>query len=193
MLGIFCDDPSESSALMEAIAGVRNFADGTITVCGYDIEKDKEKAQLSIGYMPEDMPFYTDMTVMEYLSFITEAKQLSYEKAQNNIKNTLSRTRLLGIRNAQISKLNAEGKARLGIAQATVSSPSVLLLNNPTKNLGKKEKDEIFKLIKAVSKSRTVIIVSDDPDIFLICDTVASLTLGQLDFNTEKIFKGEEK
>ncbi len=193
LLGILCETPTESAALLEAIAGVHSFTEGEITVCGYDIKKDREKVQLLIGYMPEEMPFYTDMTVMEYLSFITEAKQLSYEKAQINIKNTLSKTRLLGVRNALVSKLNAEGKARLGIAQAMVSSPSVLLLNNPTKNLNKKETGEIHGLIKSVSKSRTVIIISDNPDIFSFCDTVAVLSLGQLDFNTEKFIKGEKK
>ena len=192
IFGILCDENCESAALMETLAGIMTITEGEVNICGYNIATDRQKAQLLIGYMPQKMPFYENMSVMEYLSFIAEAKQLPYDEAQKNIKKALSTTGLLQIKNALICKLRVAGKARVGIAQAIVSNPSVLLLDDPTRDLNKNETAEIFSLIKMVSKSRTVIITSDNPEIFSLCDNTATLSLGQLELDVkESIGKGK--
>ncbi len=181
VFGIFCQAKAERSALMEALSGASAITDGEISICGHNITSERLNAQSLIGYMPEGMSFYKNMTVVEFLSFITDAKGLDFEQAQTNIKNALTATGLLAVKDAIISKLRPAGKARLGIAQAIVSDPSVLLFNNPTRDLNKNEVQEIFKLINTLSRSKSAIITSDDPQMFSFCDSVAVITDGKLD------------
>ena len=191
VFGILCQDKAERIALMEALAGICVTFEGEISLCGHSITNDRLNAQLSMSYMPEDMPFYKNMTVIEYLSFITEAKQLDFEQAQKNIKSALTSTNLLALKDAVISKLSSPGRARLGIAQAIASNSSVLLFCNPTSDLSKNEAQEIFKLIKTVSRSKSAIIVSNDPQVLFFCDSGAMLSDGKLDTNI-KSFLGKE-
>ncbi len=181
VFGILCPEKAERAALMEALAGISCVDDGSISICGHDIKTDRLGAQLIMSYMPEDMPFYHNMTVIEYLSFIAEIKQMEYGQAQINIKKSLTATNLLALKDALISNLSAAGKARLGIAQAIVSEPRAILFNNPTSGLSKNEAQEIFKLIKTLSRSRSVIIVSDDLRVISFCDSGAILSQGKLD------------
>lgn len=181
VFGILCQDKAERTALMEALAGISVITDGDILICGHNITTDRLSAQLAMSYMPEAMPFYNNMTVIEYLSFIAEAKQIEYEQAQKNIKNILTATNLLVLKDALISKLSVTGKARLGIAQAIVSNPLVVLFNNPTKGLNKNETKEIFNLIKILSQSQSVIIASEDPQVFSFCNSGAIISQGKLD------------
>lgn len=189
VFGIFCEKKAERTALLEAISGACTDFDGDISICGHNIKTDRIDAQLLIGYMPEDMPFYNNMTVIEYLSFIADAKQLDFEKAQKNIKNILASTSLLTIKDAIISNLGPAGRVRLGIAQAMVSDPSVVLFGNPTYGLKKNETQEIFKLIRKLSRSKSVIITSDDPQALSFCDSGTVLTLGQLDTDIKKVME----
>ncbi len=181
VFGILCQEKSERSALMEALSGACAITDGEISICGHNITSDRLKAQGFIGYMPEGMSFYKNMTTIEFLSFITEVKCLDFEHAQINIKNALTATGLLAVKDAIISKLSPAGKVRLGIAQAIVSDPSVLLFNNPTRDLNKNEAQEIFKLINTLSRSKSAIIASDDPQIFSFCHSGAIISNGRLD------------
>lgn len=186
VFGIFCQEKSEREALMESLAGVSHITEGEISICGHNITTDRLGAQLVIGYMPENMSFYKNMTVIEYLSFLAETKQLDFEQAQKNIKNTLTATGLLTIKDALISKLSPTGKARLGIAQAIVSDPLVLLFNNPTCGLSRNETQEILKLIYTLSKSKSVILASDDQQVFSFCDSMAVISFGQLETDTKR-------
>ncbi len=181
VFGILCQENSERTSLMEALAGISAITNGEVSVCGHNITANRLSAQLLMGYMPEDMPFYKNMTVIEYLSFIAEAKKLDFERAQKNIKAVLTSTNLLALKDALISKLSAAGKARLGIAQAIISNPSVVLFDNPTYGLNKNESQEIFKLIQTLTRSRCVIIASEDPQVFSFCDSGAILFRGKLD------------
>ena len=191
VFGIFCVEKAERTALMELLAGVCAVTGGEISICGHNIATDRLEAQLVMGYMPENMPFYQNMTVIEYLSFIAETKQLDFECAQKNIKNSLTSTSLLAVKDALISKLNPIGRARLGIAQAIVSDAPVLIFDNPTQNLSKNEAQEIFKLIKTISRSKSVIIASDNQQVFSFCDVGAVISLGKLDTDI-KGFLGKE-
>ncbi len=193
IFGILCQDKAERMTLMDALAGIRNITDGEILICGHNIATDRQGAQLIMSYMPEDMPFYSNMTVIEYLSFIAEAKQMEYEQAQKSIKNSLVATNLLALKDALISKLSAVGKARLGITQAIISNPSVVLFDNPTYGLNKNESQEIFKLIKTLTRSKCVIITSEDPMVFSFCDSGATLSFGKLDTDIKKFLEGGTK
>lgn len=190
IFGILCQDRAQRITLMQALAGVSTVDDGEILICGNDVNTDRQKIQLNMSYMPENMPFYEDMTVIEYLSFIAETKRMEYGQAQKSIKDSLTSTNLLAVKDALISKLTPTGKARLGIAQAIISNPSVVLFDHPTYGLNENESQEIFKLIRTLTRSRCVIITSEDPQVFNFCDNGARLSDGRLDTNTQSYFGG---
>lgn len=187
VLGILCQEKAERTALMEALSGACDITDGEILICGHNMISDRLKAQSFIGYMPEGIPFYKNMTAIEFLSFITEARNLDFKQAQINIKKALTATGLLTVKDAIISKLSPTGKARLGIAQAVVSDPSVLLFNNPTRDLSKNEAQEIFKLINTLSRSKSVIIASEDPQMFSFCNSIAAIENGELNTDVKDL------
>lgn len=187
VLGILCQEKAERTALMEALSGACDITDGEILICGHNMTSDRLKAQSFIGYMPEGIPFYKNMTAIEFLSFITEARNLDFKQAQINIKKALTATGLLTVKDAIISKLSPTGKARLGIAQAVVSDPSVFLFNNPTRDLSKKEAQKIFKLINTLSRSKSVIIASEDPQMFSFCNSIAAIENGKLNTDVKDL------
>lgn len=183
-LGIIGDKDSGKTTLMEVLAGAIDITDGTVKICGEDASMPTKAA--NVGYMPEKMAFYGNMTVIEYLTFIAEIKGIPYDSIQQSVKNALSATGLVAIRKNLISVLNAYGKARLGLAQAIVSNPDVLLLDCPTSGLCDEDAENLLKLIKALSQSRTLIITSRDTDIISICDETLKLSFGHLEHNDQQ-------
>lgn len=184
-LGIIGNEGTGKTTLIEVLTGILYPTEGCVTLGGYDVVRDAKKAKSLVGYMPERMAFYDDMTVIEYLSFVAEAKGLCYAEAQKSVKSMLSSTDLLSGRDIVICKLNQVGKARLGLAQALVANPQILLLDCPTRNLTEKESDGVLKLIKTLSHSRTVIITSRDPKIASLCDETFTLSSGQPDVSSQ--------
>ena len=187
ILGIIGDEGTGKTTLMEVLAGILYPTEGRVTLGGYDVVRDAKKAKSLIGYMPESMAFYGGMTIIEYLSFIAEAKGLSFAEAQKSVKSALSATDLLSGRDIVICKLNQVGKARLGLAQALVANPQILLLDCPTRNLTEKECESILKLIKTLSHSRTVIITSQSSKIASICDETVTLSPKQPDVDAKDV------
>lgn len=185
IFGILCEEKAERAALAESLSGVSSITEGKILICDRSITTDRLGAQILIGYMPEAMSFYKNMTVIEFLSFITEIRQLDFQTSEKNIKEALTSTGLIAVKDALICNLSPAGKARLGIAQAIVSNPSVLIFNNPTCDLNKNETQEIFKLIKSLCKAKSVIILSDNAQVFSFCDDGAIISLGKLDTNIQ--------
>lgn len=183
ILGIIGDKDSGKTTLMEIIAGVLSPSVGNIKIGEFDMVTDPLQAKRLIGYVPEKMDLYGEMTVLEYLSFVAEAKKIPYQSIQQAIKNALSATGLLVVRNAVISKLNKVARVRLALAQAVLQNPCVLLLDCPTLGLSDSECVEIYKLIKTLSQSRTTIITSRDIEVSDICDRTLTLSFGHIDYN----------
>jgi len=181
--GIIGDKDSGKSTLMEAIAGCMQITDGQILIDGIDIYLNPMAAKRMVGYMPEKMPFYDRMTVEEYMSFIAEIKGVAYDDIPAAVSKALAATDLGAMRRTLIFRMSAKGKARLGIAQALLGNPLVLLLDGPTAGLSGDDAADTFKLIKKISHSKTVIIASRDLNVASICHKTVTLSFGKLGFD----------
>lgn len=182
-LGIIGDKNSGKTTLTEVLAGALDITDGTVEICGKDISLTAKAANL--GYVPEHIAFYGNMTVIEYLTFIAEIKGVPYDSVQQSVKDALTATGLVAIRNNLTSVLNAYGRARLGLAQAILSNPDVLLLDCPASGLCGEDAENLLKLITTLSQSRTLFITSRDTDITSICDEILTLSSGKLEYNCQ--------
>lgn len=183
ILGIVGDKDSGKSTLMEVLSGALDASCGSVRICGYDISEKPHMAKSRLGYMPEKMSMYSGMTVLEYLTFCAEARDVPYQRVQECVKNALTDTGLVEARNILISRLNTLTRHKLGIAQAVVSNPEVLLLDGVNCGLDGEESDEICALIKRLSRSRATVITSRGLAISSICDRMLTLSFGHIDYN----------
>ena len=111
IFGILSDNNLSSTALMDVLAGIILPCEGTVTLGDYDVITNAKKAKSIVGYMPKGMQFYGEMTIIEYLTFIADAKGLAYIDAQKGVKKALDVTELLHAKDVIISKLNQIGRA----------------------------------------------------------------------------------
>ena len=169
------------STTMNIITGYVAPTSGTVTVDGFDIEKEPEKAKKKIGYLPEIPPLYQDMTVLEYLKFAAELKAIPKEKREKNIKEVMSTTKLEDMKRRLIKNLSKGYKQRVGLAQALLGYPEVIILDEPTVGLDPKQIIEIRDLIKSLGQKHTVILSSHIlSEVSAVCDHVLIIDKGKL-------------
>lgn len=183
ILGIVGDKDSGKSTLMEALAGALDASCGSIGICGYDMSAQPLMAKRRLGYMPEKMSIYGGMTVLEYLTFCAEARDVPYQRVQECVKNALTATGIVEARNILISRLNTLTVRKLALAQAVVSNPEVLLLDGINCGLDEDESNEICTLTKKLARSRATVITSRGLAISSICDRMLTLSFGHIDYN----------
>ncbi len=169
------------SALLDIICGATAFDSGKATVCGYDMLTSPKKAQKRIGYLTYPAVFYEDMTAFEHLTFVGEAKSVQSDKLYKNIKSALELTETEGIADRLILRLTSSERRRLGIAAAMLGNPDVIVLDEPTSGMSKKESAFITELIKKLGKIKTVIVASSDIDfIEKACDSLVIISNGSI-------------
>ena len=120
------------STTMNIITGYIGATSGTVKIDGYDIFKEPEKAKKCVGYLPEIPPLYQDMTVKEYLVFVAELKKIPAKEKMKNIKEVLEMTKTTQVENRLIKNLSKGYKQRVGIAQALIGMPEIIILDEPT-------------------------------------------------------------
>jgi ABC-2 type transport system ATP-binding protein len=130
---------------------------GTAQVAGYDVFDHALEVRRRLGYLPEDTPLYPEMTVHEYLEFIADIRQLDKQARKKAIRNNCERCGLDGYIGRQIGELSKGYRQRVGLAQAMLHNPDVLILDEPTSGLDPNQKAEIREVIKEVGKEKTVI------------------------------------
>lgn len=190
VVGLLGPNGAGKSTLMKIISGYLPPSEGQAIVYGFDVEKDGEKVKSRIGYLPENNALYLDMYVREYLSFISKLyhRQLTNEKVDHVIQ-------LCGLtpeQNKKIGSLSKGYRQRVGLAQALIHQPDVLILDEPTSGLDPNQLLEIRKLIKEVGKEKTVLLSSHImQEVEAICSRVIILHKGQIvaDDLTENIGK----
>ena len=148
------------STTMNIITGYIGATSGTVKIDGYDIFKEPEKAKKCVGYLPEIPPLYQDMTVKEYLVFVAELKKIPAKEKMKNIKEVLEMTKTTQVENRLIKNLSKGYKQRVGIAQALIGMPEIIILDEPTVGLDPKQIIEIRELIRELAKEHTVILSS---------------------------------
>lgn len=169
------------STTMNIITGYIGASKGTVKIDGHDIFKEPEKAKKCVGYLPEMPPLYQDMTVREYLQFVAELKQIAKKDREVNIVQALEMTKTTQVENRLIRNLSKGYKQRVGIAQALIGMPEVIILDEPTVGLDPKQIIEIRQLIKELGKNHTVILSSHIlSEISEVCDYIFIISQGKL-------------
>lgn len=169
------------STTMNIMTGYLGATEGTVLIDGHDILKEPEEAKKHIGYLPELPPLYMDMTVKEYLEFAAELKKLPKEKRQSDIDEVMKLTRLQDVALRLIKNLSKGYKQRVGLAQAILGFPDIIILDEPTVGLDPKQIVEIRELIRNLSKKHTVILSSHIlAEVREVCDYILIISKGKL-------------
>lgn len=169
------------STTMNIITGCLSATEGSIKIGGFDIFEDPNNAKALIGYLPEQPPLYMNETPLEYLHFVGRAKGLRGEALKEQIQSVIKKTKLETVQNRKISALSKGYKQRVGIAQALLGNPKVIILDEPTVGLDPLQIIEIRDLIKELGKTHTVIFSSHIlSEVQAICDRVLIIAHGKL-------------
>ena len=169
------------STTMNIIAGCLGPTQGEVLVGGHDVLDEPMKVRHLIGYLPEQPPVYTDMTPDEYLSFVMRAKGVHKEKRAAQLREVMDRTRLHDVKDRLIANLSKGYRQRVGIAQALLGEPEVIILDEPTVGLDPKQIIEIRELIRELGKERTVVLSSHIlSEVQAVCGQILILSRGKL-------------
>ena len=169
------------STTMNIMTGYLGATDGEVLINGHDILKEPEAAKKSIGYLPELPPLYMDMTVMEYLKFSTELKKIKKEDREAESEKALKLVKLADVQDRLIKNLSKGYKQRVGLAQAILGFPEIIILDEPTVGLDPKQIIEIRELIRELAKEHTVILSSHIlAEIREVCDYIMIISKGKL-------------
>ena len=180
ILGFLGPNGAGKSTTMNIITGCLSATDGSVSVNGYDVLDEPFKAKRSIGYLPEQPPLYLDMTVDEYLSFVYELKKVKMNKTAhlNEIKSTV---KITDVSKRRIRNLSKGYRQRVGLAQALIGNPAVLVLDEPTVGLDPAQIIEIRSVVKELANRHTIILSSHIlPEISAVCGRVLIINKGRI-------------
>ncbi len=181
ILGFLGPNGAGKSTTMNMLTGYISATEGTILVNGYDMLEEPELAKKSTGYLPEQPPVYPDMTVTEYLQFVTELKKVPRKEREKEVERVIEVTQLQPMRGRLIQHLSKGYRQRVGIAQALVGNPEVIILDEPTVGLDPKQIIEIRELMKSLAKEHTVLLSSHImQEISAVCDHIMIIRHGKL-------------
>ena len=169
------------STTMNIIAGCLSASDGKVLIDGHDIFEEPDKAKKCIGYLPEHPPLYMNESPLEYLRFVGEAKGLRGAALSAQVNEVIEKTGIHHVRNRRIATLSKGYKQRVGIAQALLADPKVIILDEPTVGLDPIQIIEIRELITELGKTHTVIFSSHIlSEVQAICDRILMIAGGRL-------------
>ncbi len=169
------------STTMNIITGYIASTEGTVSIDGHDILEEPEKAKKCIGYLPEQPPLYFDMTVLEYMRFAADLKKIPKDKKNEMIEEVMDTVKITDMKNRLIKNLSKGYRQRVGLAQAILGYPEVIILDEPTVGLDPKQIIEIRDLIKNLKQKHTVILSSHIlSEVSAVCDYVLIISHGKL-------------
>ena len=180
IVGLLGPNGAGKTTTMNMCTGYSSSTSGTVVIDGYDILQNPEQAKRLIGYLPENPPLYQDMTVLQYLKFVYELKGVRLNRRQH-LDDLMAQVKITDVQSRLIRNLSKGYKQRVGIAQALVGSPEILIFDEPTVGLDPNQINDIRRLIRDLGKKRTVIISSHIlSEISAICNKVMILNGGRL-------------
>ena len=169
------------STTMNIMTGYLAATSGTVLIDGLDIQKEPETAKQKIGYLPEVPPVYTDMTVAEYLCFAAELKRIPAGKRMDAVSGVLDAADILDVQGRLIRNLSKGYRQRVGLAQALIGDPEILILDEPTAGLDPEQQKEMFDYIRSLKENHTIILSSHIlSDVSAVADYVWILSSGKL-------------
>lgn len=181
VVGLLGPNGAGKSTTMNMITGFIESTTGEIIVNGYDISKKPNKAKKQIGYMPEGVPSYYELTAREFIKYMAELKGIDKKTRKEQVENILKETGLEEVQNKLIRNLSRGFKQRVSLAGALIGNPDVLILDEPTVGLDPKQILEIRNLIKELGKNHTVILSSHIlSEVSQICERVVIINNGKI-------------
>ena len=160
IIGLLGPNGAGKSTTMNMLTGFIEPTSGEILINGFNISKKSKKAKANIGYMPENVPLYKDLTVKEFINYMAELKYVKGKDKKNMVSDIMAKTNLTDVQNKLIKNLSRGYKQRVSMAGALVGNPKILILDEPTVGLDPKQITEIRDLIKSLAKDHTIIISS---------------------------------
>ena len=181
IIGLLGPNGAGKSTTMNMITGYIEPTEGEIIVNGYDISKKTKKAKAQIGYMPEGVPLYSDLTVKEFVTYMAELKKVDRKTRKEKVEKIIEQTGLKDVEKKLTRNLSRGYKQRVSMAGALVGEPKILILDEPTVGLDPKQITEIRALIKELGKTHTVILSSHIlSEVSQICNKVIIINKGKI-------------
>lgn len=181
VVGFLGPNGAGKSTTMRIITGAMAPSSGLAQVCGYDVFEQPLEVKKRIGYLPETPPVYGDMTVQDYLNFVAELKGVEISRRTQLVGRALEKTQLGQVQKRLIQNLSKGFRQRVGIAQALVSDPEVLILDEPTVGLDPKQVAEIRALIQELKGQHTIILSTHIlPEVEATCERAIIINKGKI-------------
>ena len=179
--GLLGPNGAGKSTIMNILTGYLSATSGQVTVAGHHLPEEADAAKACVGYLPEQPPLYPEMTVQEYLTFAAELKGVKKAERKEQVCRAARRTGLEAVLPRLISSLSKGYKQRVGIAQALLGSPRLIILDEPTVGLDPAQVIEIRKLIRELGRAHTVILSSHIlGEVQAVCQQILILSKGHL-------------
>ena len=181
IVGLLGPNGAGKSTTMNMLTGFIEQTEGDVIVDGYNMLKKPKKAKKEIGYMPEGVPLYSDLTVKEFITYMAEIKNVNKNERKDKIEKVIENTGLKDVQNKLTKNLSRGYKQRVSLAGALVGEPKILILDEPTVGLDPKQITEIRSLIKELGKTHTVILSSHIlSEVSQICNKVIIINKGKI-------------
>jgi ABC-2 type transport system ATP-binding protein len=181
VLGFLGPNGAGKTTTMRILTGYLPASEGTARVAGYDVFRESMEVRRRIGYLPENVPLYGDMRVAPYLEFVAEVKGVSRAERKHRVAEAMERCLISDVQNRLIGKLSKGYRQRVGLAQAIINDPHVLILDEPTIGLDPKQITEIRSLIKSLAGEHTVILSTHIlPEVSVVCSGVIIINKGTI-------------
>jgi ABC-2 type transport system ATP-binding protein len=181
ILGFLGPNGAGKTTTMRILTGYMPASEGKAIVAGFDVFDQPIEAKRRTGYLPETPPLYPDMSVLEYLTFVAKIKGVPTAERTQRVKSVMERTRIADMANRQCGKLSKGYKQRVGLAQAFIHNPDVLILDEPTAGLDPKQILETRELIKALGGDHTIILSTHIlPEVEQTCQRVVIINKGRV-------------
>ena len=184
VLGFLGPNGAGKSTTMKMITGFLAPTAGTAKVCGFDVENEPIAAKRKIGYLPEGAPAYPDMTAAAFLDFVAAIRGFDGAERRKRVAKAVERTQLEGILNQPVDTLSKGFKRRVGLAQALLHEPEVLILDEPTDGLDPNQKHEVRELIRRLGGERAVVLSTHIlEEVEAVCTRAVIINEGRIVFD----------
>ncbi|MDP7039262.1 MAG: ATP-binding cassette domain-containing protein [Myxococcota bacterium] len=194
VVGILGPNGAGKTTTMRMLTGYLEPNSGKACIGGLDVSKERLKAQRMLGYLPENAPLYDEMMVVDYLRFVAEIRQLDPATRQQKLRTICERCGLMDVLGKDVGHLSKGYRQRVGLAQALLHDPDLLILDEPTSGLDPNQIIEIRKLIKELGQDKTVLLSTHIlPEVQATCDRILIISNGKLvaDDTPEALTAGE--
>lgn len=181
VVGFLGPNGAGKTTTMKMLTGFMTPTHGSLEICGFDVQKNPLEVKQKLGYLPETPPVYQDMTVVNYLRYVADLKKVPRKDKPKNIESVLESLKLTEVKNRLIQNLSKGFRQRVGIAQALVSNPEILVLDEPTVGLDPTQVAEFREIIKSLKGTRTIILSTHIlQEVQASCERVIIINKGEI-------------